>query len=377
MKQIPERPTRAGIGIAAVILLVSACVDESAIDPELTTGVCPSCDIEVREVWASIPRDPNVLDAGTWIEWGDSIWSMQGFAGHAMIVYSLRSGESRRLARRGDGPGEFQGIHGGFLDRSGDTLLVAEATRVSFLTAGGRFVRSVSSPIPIPVRSVRQGPHGEIVIAHPYGRPDEHGQTDRLHVLNRDGVLISSFAPGSAVGRPRLWPGEDSTQVWLLSDSDGGFTIEGWDVAEEAMTRQLSVEPPWWYDPKVTPQLQEHRARAGALSRLPSKVTSLREADGMLWVTAVHPAARTADFDPDVYDPARDYDSVLMVIDRSSGAIVTATVMTDRLMGGWTSSGMLQTLEHDSGGHPRHRLHEVRLVGPDGQLSRTGPVSPN
>ncbi len=358
-----SRIPRVCVPAIATFTYFAGC-DTARVDPRLTSGSCFECEIVIEETWATNVRDPNVLDVGTFVEWGDSVWTMQGFAGHRLIAYSLASGESRLIDREGEGPGEFRDVRAGFLDHAGDTLVVAEVARVSLLGPGGAFARSFTPPVPIAARSMGKTPEGDFIAAAPYSL-EGSDEVNRLHRIDRNGLLLSSFG-GPAQGlSPRMFPGEADTTVWLLTKLEDGVRLELWDISAEERLRLLEVKPDWWISPTRTPEQMERDASLGRVRRIPSSASTGLHADGILWISVSHSPADPAPFDGSAYDPVTRYDSVILAIDPESGEVLKGTVLTDRHATGFTRSGLLATYELDRAGHPRLRLHDLRLIRPD------------
>jgi len=288
---------------------------------------------------------------------------MQGFAGHRILVFSLETAESRVIDREGEGPGEFKEILGGFLDHSGDTLVIAERNRITFLEKYGRFARSFTPPIPVDVRSVRRGSDGDFIMAATVGEPDSAGLTPALHRISDTGELLSSFGRASPEDRPRLWPGATEGEVWLLASLDDGFRAERWDAGTQERTAVVTMRPEWWSSPTRTAIQSERALRAGRRPGTPpSRATALKEGNGVLWVTVAHASPSWAEADLSEYDPSATYDAVLLAVEIDTGAVMASRVLERGVGAGFSERGRLVTYELSAAGHPRIRLLELSLA---------------
>lgn len=357
-----RRPGRWKAGSAVAVAFALGGCDIGDDFDDLFAGECTSCEIVLEEAWASVARDPAVQDVGTWIEWGDSIWTMQGFAGHQIIIYSASDGGTRTIDRFGEGPGEFRSIRAGALDISSDSLFVAETARVSVLTGGGEFARSFVPEVPFTRgRSFGVTSDGHILLPVPRRSDNPDAIIHRLHLLTREGVLLHSFAPGDPDRRMTLGPSASPSTFWLMEDAEGGFRVELWNVESREMVRAFDVRPDWWSSGASSGESEQEIRQSGTPPTPPSIAISIREEAGVLFVAAVHPTPDPVPFDEETYDPTGEFDSVVLAVDAESGVILAAQLIEDRFISGWSREGLLPTWETDRMGFPRYRLHTVQL----------------
>jgi hypothetical protein len=110
---------------------------------------------------------------------------------HDVRVFDADGVLVRVIGRKGQGPGEFELPWEVAVDDA-DTLMVWDQRlmRVSVFDPQGGFRRSFRVPRQWLVNSVRIMPNGNLLLAA-FGSADSYG----LHVLDRDGELISEFGP--------------------------------------------------------------------------------------------------------------------------------------------------------------------------------------
>lgn len=350
-------------GILA-FLLPAACADSgnSSTRYHLLLGNCPTCSVEAREVWSSLPEDPNVVDVGTYIQVRQTLLTMQGFAGHSIVGFDLATSRSFVFDRPGEGPGEFKDIMAGLLDDTGDTLVVADSRRVSFLTTDLRFVRSFNSPVSIPPRSLIELPNGDFLVSSLGPRLNHSGMTHGLHRLSRSGELLSTFAPVDVSDKPRLASSDQPGHTWLLFSQDDGFSMQLWDVETETLINTFTIRPPWWHSSTATPHEHERQARSGRLPGAPSTIaTDAVEHGGVLWVRISHADEHWQEWDPDIYDPTALYDAVLIAVEPDTGDPLATRVFSDVYVVAFVEGGRIASYELEGPGYPRIRLYDIWL----------------
>lgn len=369
--RVPVEWYSAGVGSLAMIALVSAgCSPDSWIRQASAMGQCEECSIEMREIWSSLPEDPNVFAVNIFLESGRWLWTMGDFSGHVIVRYDLRDRTSFRIDRFGDGPGEFRQIMSGLVDRTGDTLVVTGRGRVSLLRISRdlQHVRSFSSPVPIKPRSLVEATNGDFVVSSVVRQPS--GSPALLHRITREGELRASFGSRD-VGEVGEWRPLTASQacecVWALASGDEGFSVTLWDLEAMKLVRTLSFRPGWWYTSRKTAFEREREARSPGQERDPPNtgVYELLEQEGTLWVVGRHADRRWEEglilgAEEEGWNPGLIFDSFILAIDAATGEVI-ATEVIDPFAYGFSSRGRLATYELERDGHPRLRLHQLSL----------------
>lgn len=152
--------------------------------------------------------------------------------------------------------------------------------------------------------------------------------------------------------------------VWVLEYDDLGFSAELWNVTDGTLVRTIRVEPDWWISPLKTAQELERDASSGILRDPPSSMaTDLMERDGVVWVSVYQADDEWQKADMSEYDPAALFDVIVIAIDPSTGAPIRSHRFRDHFVVAYSNEGRLATYSLEEMGHPRLRLHDIRLEG--------------
>ena len=228
--------------------------------------------IEMRKVHTLVDRDGkgftrapmSIAPVGKW------------FAMTEMNELPIVVDSSGRLVKRwpgGEGPGEFNTNAGPARRGSGDTLYVGNHSKVNVFDRNLKFVRSmtpkgvyVASFLPI---------GGQFVFAA--RRPGPGNTTMSLHVVDRSGNILRSFLTDTLV-RPQRGPDPEYSV-----DRGEGETFWAWSIWNRKLQRWsldgrrlmvIDTTPAWF--PQKDPLFK-------------SRIRSVREADGILWVHSMVP----------------------------------------------------------------------------------------
>lgn len=161
-----------------------------------------------------------------------------GDGGNNELRFYNRSGiylSSR--GRRGEGPGEFQGLSQLHI-RSGDSLLAGSSYSISLFTPSGRFVRRLDplrppAPLPIGEKFILAALDGGKSIMGALPRPVESNRSPQNGLRWTDSIHLALIAPDNALlavlgrfpSRVMEWQGTDLSWPWFspeaVSASDG------------------------------------------------------------------------------------------------------------------------------------------------------------
>jgi hypothetical protein len=346
-----------------VIALAFACSPGPGRHPAIRSSVeCTSCSIELHSVWSSTTGDDNIRGSGFTFEVDDTLWMMGEDFGPAIARFPLDGSPGMLLEREGDGPGEFRWIVAGQSYPSGDTIVVVQNTRVSYLTRDMREVRSYPNLVPRPVGIVVLADGSLLSVNHRLNRP-ANAAGYALHQVSPMGEYTLSFRTTDSLSAGGVWPMmrvPDANQVWLVEPRQDGFVVELWDIGRTERLREFRVNPDWWLGETRSPEDYERMAgQKEQTPKLPSGTVGVWHGEGVLWIALRHfDSAASAEISYDVVH--RWFDGVLLALDPISGSIITADVYDDFLLG-FTNAGNLVFYSEDPEGRPRVRLARPEL----------------
>ncbi|MGH7470885.1 MAG: hypothetical protein ACRENP_23300 [Longimicrobiales bacterium] len=312
-------------------------------------------------MWASRENDDHVMPAGFYFEIEDTLWALGNLARSSIARFSLSSGISTIVDKRGAGPGEFTYADEVQLHPAGDTLLVFHGKRLSYFTVQLTEARSVQTMVGSPAGMLVL-PNQQVIFVEPRIRQLARASGYVLHMFAQEGQYIKSFRPVDQVASGDDWPiatGYEPNTLWLVEPGPNGFTLEQWDAASTNRIHRFQVEPAWWQSETRSPADYEKKASQKAvMTRLPTGPQAVADAGHVLLV-----ALRQFDVQHDKanfshFEPHRWFDGVLLALDRKSGGILAAHVF-DEFIFGFTNRGRLILYDADATGGPRIKLVEV------------------
>jgi len=341
---------------------------------------CGQCQIEIREtVTVGDPSDPEIFGDYTFgvVRLTDGRILAPGATGNLLMVFDREGAFLHTLGRPGPGPEEFTMIMG--LKRMpGDSLLVLQPGRFSVFSGTEEFGRS--APLRLnsgPALSI--GPGGNIL----YSRwlRASNGEQQQFHILDASFNPIRSFGAvpaqepelcGRCETRPSTWSETRPDHFWTVRPNH--YEIELWHK-EGRRVQTIQVEGSPWFDSWTTDKDDGDTRWEEKPKPYFSSVEE--DAEGLLWLTAVVPAAHWKPYPGDV--PAlmglndvptelQEYlktatETVIEVVDPDVGQVL-ASVRTGRVMvplDGQT----FRAFQQDESGFVRLQLFEAQLRGRD------------
>lgn len=370
----PERHPLPGrllvVGVALTLPFGAAC--SGGADNEQLAGRlarCRDCSIQVVNQWAPDSTDPNVQEAGFYLEHVGSLWAMGGFSGETLVRFSLEERSSRAYTLRGDGPGEFADqIMGAAVHASGDTLVIAQVDRVEYFSPDLDFHRGFRSSVPVR-GALLVLDSGEVVLSNTQISQANPSGARAVHAFAATGEIIGSFLPvhGDFAGAwLPLARGADLNSVWVAIPARDGFVLEQWDAREQTRLRRYAVSVVWWHPPVRDPARSEGDLRKGRgrkeLLTPASGVVGLYDDGSNIWVALRHADPQyVSEVDKDHPAPDRLFDAFVLLLDRNSGAVQAAQVFNE-FSYGFTNLGDLVLFAIDDLGRPQLSLLQLAAV---------------
>ena len=269
-----------------------------------------------------------------------------------MLLYDKEGHYRDSFGRRGEGPGEFLAPGGGALRPSkedGIMVLDPATRRITVLSATQELVSSVDlgairgrNFLPLPSDS-----SGYVVAG--WGRSEEGGFAAVTQVVDADGAVLQRFSVVPVdEGMRNMFPfplaSDDRRRIWYAMPTE--YAVEGWDPRNPDDRLRLEGRPAWF---TPGPPQQGYPAEAPA----PSVIDGLKIVGELLWIiTKVAddrwPEAVAANPQPYVpLDPRLLFDSVVEVVNISTGTLVARAVHDEHLA--WTGDGSLLYSTRDHG----------------------------
>lgn len=358
----PWRPLR-----PTLVLLIgglAACSGPHERHPEIAgSSTCADCRIDIRAVWTSAKGDNNVMTTAWYLERGDTLWALGGYALSRVTRFSLTTNESAIFDRDGEGPGEFRFAYIAKMHPAGDTLVIVHEGRISYLTTVLREVRSI--PILIPdALGMTILPDGRLFMVSSKLREPASARGYALHEITSAGRYTRSFRStdtASASGAWGLEAGSEPNTIWVVEPRRDGLVAEQWDVESLRRRRGFSFSPAWWVGETKSREEYEQMGPNTRAPKLPTGTVGVWDSGNVLWVVLRHFDPAHASQDLAHVSVSEKFDGVLLAMDRESGAVL-ATAVFDAISFGFTNRGRLVLYdEDDRTGEPRIRLAEVSL----------------
>ncbi len=172
---------------AALSSLRGGCARTSERHREISESVaCGDCRLAFRTLWASRENDDHVMPAGFYFEIEDTLWALGNLARSSIARFSLSSGISTIVDKRGAGPGEFTYADVVQLHPAGDTLLVFHGKRLSYFTVQLTEARSVQTMVGAPAGMLVL-PNQQVVFVEPRIRQLARASGYVLHKFGQKG----------------------------------------------------------------------------------------------------------------------------------------------------------------------------------------------
>jgi len=299
---------------------------------------CGSCRIQlVREL--TLGSDQDSLSPGVWSsvlrnkEGGYYVATLVTAGANHIRMYDARGRFQRAVGRAGRGPGEYRGIVQMALGR-GDSIYVFESTRLSILSPDGAFARTVT-PLTFIARQAVVLPNGEMLLSAQRRTRALTGLP--VHRLAANGQHLTSFGAQPAVfdaDRPSL-----STR-WITAAPDGTtwlarpdrYHIEQWSL--EGKRLRTLTRSPTWFRPR---ELEVYENAEPTPFTVGIRVGT----EGYLWVLSVkqdanwrtHRIVRGEGVPHSPSDEDKLYDSVIDVINPTTGALIATATLPQRAGG--------------------------------------------
>lgn len=347
------------------IIVSSACSRGGERHANILSAVtCAECTIVTSVVWESRDQDQSILGTAWPLEMADELILMGEHFGPAIARLPLNGARGELMERIGDGPGEYRWISAGQIHPSGDTIVVIQDTRVSYLDTNLNEQRSFPNPVSR-FSGVLLLSDGRFVFVSP--RPPSSLRADGYvaHVVDAGGNLTGSFVPRGTATGGGLWPmsmGAEQGTIWIVEPQDDGFVAELWQTDSLTRVHRLAVRPTWWHGETRRPEEYERMAgRKKRVPRLPTGTVGVRESDGIIWVALRHYDVNHENGLLEDNQVHKRFDGVLLAVDPQSGDILASAVFDEFLLG-FTNRGRLVLYDESEQGTPRVRLADVSFA---------------
>lgn len=368
IRSVMKREPRIFWLLLGVTCALSACSAQRSDLDKLAgeTATCGECTINSEPVWVSASGDDDVHMASFFLEEGDYLWAMGGFADEKIVRYPLRGGSTQVYGRQGEGPGEIKDqIHGAALHSSGDTLVIAQLQRIEYFSTTIEPYRSFRPAVPVR-GAMELLDDGSIVIADSRGSGPEVTSNRILHQFDAVGGHVGSWITLDSIdyAGARVWiaRGHEPQTVWVSTPIPSGRRLSQWDSHSKSRIRRFDVTLDWWYEMPRSPEEVESHYRSGQVEPLkPSTVLTDFFDDGtVLWLSVGHADPDFRSVDPRYFLPSKRYDTLLLAVDRETGAVLAVEAF-DEIAPGFTNRGNLVLYRLDRIGRPRLELRKVEF----------------
>lgn len=340
------RPVLRGWTVAALAALPASLWGQEVVP--ISTDI-PECAVRFREVLSlGAFDDPGTIsDPSRITRIGSGDYALVSWLNGAEIMVFDATGRYRRsLGRAGEGPGEFLDPGLGRLRGAPDgNLLVLDPAlrRITRLSGAGEAVETAAGPFAV-------GGWGD-------------NQDAVTHIVDEGGATIAELSalPGEPWMQPLFFFPMDVDalgRVWWAHPAE--YAVEARHPGDSAARIRLEGRPRWFLSGPPGPghPLDDP---------YPSVIQTLRVRDGLVWIGTMVADLEWAEYgEPSSSDPldlTRLIDTVIEVIDPSTGEMVARAVHDENLM--WTGDGSLLYSVREDGLVPRAVLFSPSFVGRD------------
>ena len=327
---------------------------------------CARCDIVLEKVVtlgsATDTVSPSVV-AGVVRDRAGRYYAASDPAIH-ILQYDARGRLERAIGRRGPGPGEYRNIVQLHQDSRGHLYVFDLGQRLTILDTGLRVVRAVGHPVEYNPFVVL--PSGAVVMASTVSSADRVGFA--IHVYGPGGEPVRSFDQAAGVFRANADPRLHRRTIGLARS--GGiwsaplwrYEIEEWDTAGRHL-RGFRRDADWFRPPDP------------GSGRPQPQIDAIHEDDvGRLWVlmTVTNrrlPPPQRGQPPRSWAERARDYDTIIEVLDLSRRVVVNSRRL-EGMYRGFVIGGHLYRVVEDPSGNQMLELFSVRLTPSAGGKTR-------
>jgi hypothetical protein len=303
--------------------------------------------------------DDNLTSYGVTLDINDTIWVLGQRMG-AGIARFAPDGASTLFERKGNGPGEFQWIDFAVAHPAGDTVVIFNDSKVSFVSSQIREVRSFRNLFER-ARGFSVLRDGSVVQVVPHTSHPAAASGRSVHVTSATGDYIGSFDVADSLSNPGLWPmnlAHNSSDLWVVQPLTNGFTVQRWQVHNPRMISRVDVQLDWWVGETLSPLKREQLAsKKATLPTLATGTNGVWDDGKVLWVVVRQFDEHHEQTDP---DETTWWDAVLLAVDPETSEVLAARVFDQASMG-FTNKGQL-VLYETVDDHPSLKILEYELV---------------
>lgn len=319
-----------------------------------TTG-CQRCRIELGQVAATLGSQVapiNDMPSAVARDHHGRFYVLQGNSNELPMLFTARGTLIRVIGSIGDGPGEFRAARSvAFGPGDSVAVLDEQLRRVSVLTGEHRFVRSFISPAWVNAFAWLEG--GDLVFSGIL--PDRERVGFAMHSMTSTGEHLRSFGENRSPGRAdatarsvrHFYP--LPARGLLAAPRFGEYALEEWRSDGNLVARWARAAP--WFSPR-TPS-PENPFEAQVLAIIP-------ESADRTWVLLVVPDTQWKDGlrsrqlpggeqTYEIVDPDKVFDSVIELIDRRAGRVVTRRRFNETFFGLLQPSHVVRLIRNSGG----------------------------
>lgn len=362
--------------VAAGLIVLAAAFAwigrRGAASTEVTAlgGTCSACAIEIERIatLGDEEGDGAITNAIAVTHGEGSTYVVTDY--HAIARFGADGEVVSQRARRGRGPGEFQGISSAIF--ANGELHVIDGHNYRYLVLGPDLDVLREAPL----RQLRPNMLGLTVTSS--GRTIVNGipsgigsNTPVLHEIDTAGNRLASFDSmnlpqererGFANADRRNLTASQGDRVWAGREDD--YVVSLWQIDPPREMTRITPRSSWFVRTPATKKQQAERESPVRKRPPPPAVMSLQEdSTGLLWITG-----RTTNDDWEEYADSRKggshemFSGVIDVVDPNDNGQLIASVKLP-FAGRFVAPGILGRYYEGSEGYPMIELYRVRLLG--------------